>query len=589
MTVPAASPVVVPPDAPQGLSAFFEFQEFQNLSTGAKALPVVRLGWEPAQAETYLLKGYRAWRWEGSDKTAQPVAGSDKTPLLEEKVLDRDVALGKAYAWKVEAIDAKGNTGSPSEPVRLDLAKLPDALLAPHAPEGLTALPGRNQISLQWQASADAADPVSHYVVYRSAGSPRNTTPPASTEIGQDIWAIHAKDAPPVIGQRYTYWVRTVDSAGRHSEPSSPVSGWITGTLPPEPPRKLTVKAGPEEIRLSWEAALPGTAPISEYHVHRKQGIWQKNFNGKSGAQTSLTDKGLDPGIETFYEVRAVDVEGNTSAPVSVSAIPQPAAFIRDAVILMPTAYCKDEKKDSGLNLGGMLSIFVGSFYESFNRAGIDETALVQPLWVVTASGDVKWNFLAESRWTPALAGGLYLGSVLSTGQAAAAQSSTQSISSSDKNATNILGSIFAVASKTLGHRTALHAGLMRGHIADDLVPALPPSWELTLRHLSPGGEISELLPKLVDPNILDTLDAPPNLLFSGLQVPFTVPLGFSRWRTGLRAEVMAPFQPGLERLPYLVNFHVDNLPLFNQFMLSYFRFPAGYEIVAFLNVYQSL
>jgi hypothetical protein len=144
------------------------------------------------------------------------------------------------------------------------------------------------------------------------------------------------------------------------------------------------------------------------------------------------------------------------------------------------------------------------------------------------------------------------------------------------------------VASKSFGPRRAVHFGFMRGSMAEDFVRKLPPSWELTIRHLTPGGDVADLLTSLVDPSIPVTVDSSPDLFFAGLQLPFTVPLGFGSWRTGLLAEALAPYRvEGDDKLPWMVNFHVINMPLFSadQFMFSYFKFYQGYEIAGFYNV----
>ena len=97
-------------------------------------------------------------------------------------------------------------------------------------------------------------------------------------------------------------------------------------------------------------------------------------------------------------------------------------------------------------------------------------------------------------------------------------------------------------------------------------------------------------------------------MFYFGLQFPFTVPLGFTNWRTGLRLEVLLPVAWGAEypddenptnplakdtgtedanpvrQLPHLINIHIDNLPLFG-FEFGLFEFTGGYEVIAFYHI----
>jgi hypothetical protein len=164
---------------------------------------------------------------------------------------------------------------------------------------------------------------------------------------------------------------------------------------------------------------------------------------------------------------------------------------------------------------------------------------------------------------------------------------------------------VYAVLSKHFipsNPDAAVHAGIMYGKLADDLDTAPTPSWMWpTLRHLLPSGDYPTLYSRFVDPAFDQVVGQAPDMAFFGLQFPFTVPLGFTRWRSGLRLEAMFPlawdaeYPPNVtatetengnpaSQLPYLINIHVDNLPLFG-FEFGLFEFSGGYEVIAFYHI----
>jgi hypothetical protein len=144
-----------------------------------------------------------------------------------------------------------------------------------------------------------------------------------------------------------------------------------------------------------------------------------------------------------------------------------------------------------------------------------------------------------------------------------------------------------------------LHGGVLVGGLANGISEALPTDWQLTARHLLPGGDLPTLMSRFLNPKLGAQVAQAPHMAFGGVQVPFTVPLIFTQWRTGLRLEYMAPLPIGAEyapsnlpapafdpatQLPWMLNVHVDNLPLFG-FEFGYFHIPGGFQLIAFYHI----
>jgi hypothetical protein len=573
----SAKALVLPPGPPSALTASFSFMDSAQGLT-----PSVNLSWEASAAQTFLLAGYVITRQEAGGNT-QVVSGTDKNPWPDESFRDLGVGLEKTYTWRVWSVDAKGNSSEASSPVSLDLASLPESLLLPEAPKGLTARGGRNQVSLRWSRPRTTAEPISRYLVFRSdPGS-------LPSGEGQTSWAEDFLDTPPAKAQLYDYWVRSVDAKGRNSPSSLSATAEASGTVLPGAPKALTAKVEVAKVKLSWEASVPGTAAVSEYLVQRRRpdGTWHDFPPKMPSYALSFSEGGLDADRPVLYQVLAVDAEGNTSKPSQVEAQPLPPRFVRNAIILMPTAYLSGEESGPGLGFNLGASYYIGNFYEYYQnpKLGRVQTPLLSRTNVGTGTLDLKWCVQGDRGLAPALGSGIYLISILSGNQASQDVSQSLGASSSSGSNSPTLGGAYFVLSKTLAKRTAVHLGYLRGRLAESLVRLAPPSWELTLRHMSPGGDVADLFSNLVDANLGIPTGSSPDLLFGGTQVPITVPLWVTSWKTGLSAEFLAPFGGG-EKTPFMLNFHVINMPFFGaeQFMFSYMKYFQGYQISGFVH-----
>ena len=583
----AAGAATLPPDTPQGLSGAFRF-------AGAGAKPSLDLGWEPSFPRSYLLLGYRIYRREGGvSGTATTLGSTDRGPWQDNHYSDSEqLDMGKAYAYQVQAVDAKGNSSGMSAPCAFDLATVPSEQVAPLPPKGLTARAGRSSLRLAWQPSMGRASALSDYLVFRATGAatlPKLARPLTITS------ATEVDDTPPAEAQPYTYVVCARDIQGRISSASLTLTTGATGTLPPAPPSKFTALAGEIRVDLSWQAAEPGTAPVSAYLVTRyapdaKPHDFLPIPAAVSKTSYTLGDGDLDAKALYRYSVRTQDLEGNTSEAVYVAAFTLPERLDKSNVILMPTAYSSDQEHDLGVNLNVAFSYFIGALYESYDDPVSERTKInfFQPVRIGTFSIDVKDCFYPDHELLPGLAAGYYTMALINTSQPASGSSQQAGVSSSGNSQTfDTMGGAYLVGSKRLGQWATLHAGAMLGNLANDVTGAAPQAWGPTLRHMLPGDNIPDLFPQLIDSglSVSGTAQATtPYLGYVGFQAPFSLPLGFTTWHSAMRAEFISPIPDGKESwLPWMVNLHFDHLPLFG-FEFSYFHFYQGYQVLAFYH-----
>ncbi|HXC63139.1 MAG TPA: hypothetical protein VNZ67_02215, partial [bacterium] len=172
---------------------------------------VVQLAWPAAEPGNYLIKGYHVLRAASGSPDYQTRSGDGPLPGLS---FSDAVDLGKAYAYKVEAVDVKGRPGARSPAFKIDLADVPDALLAPPAPQGLTATSKRSTVALSWNPMSAWLAPVSDYRVFRARhpgdldGAAPLTLPATASSF---------EETPTARGKDWWYAVQVEDQAGRLS------------------------------------------------------------------------------------------------------------------------------------------------------------------------------------------------------------------------------------------------------------------------------------------------------------------------------------------------------------------------------------
>lgn len=411
-------------------------------------------------------------------------------------------------------------------------------------------------------------------------------------------------DSPSAQKKDYYYAVSTLDQDGHESPMSLTVLARATGPLPPSEPSDLTATSKTEQVLLNWEPAAQGTSDLSGYILDRRTADsehWRKV--ALLGVSTTSYSDSVDGGQAYIYRLAAFDAVGSTGNATYIGASPLAKVLNNTLIITMPTAYAANKGYDTGFNLNIIFDFYVGSLFESYTSpiTSQSQSSIFQELEIGTMTLDFKYAFLNDEGWVPGFAVGLYTSALIGFG---GGTGTTVGISSSG-GGLSTLGDVYAVMSKRFmpsNPGAVVHAGIMHGDLAGEMTQSPIPTWAWpTLGHLMPGGSTPYLLSSFVDPSLGQTVGQSPNMAYFGLQFPFTVPLGFTRWRSGLRIEGLFPMAWEAQypqnvantatengnpasQLPYLINIHIDNLPLFG-FEFGLFEFTGGYELIAFYHI----
>ncbi len=172
------------------------------------------------------------------------------------------------------------------------------------SPAGLTATPGRDQVSLRWDAAAGAA---ATYNLKRSA-----TPAGPFTVIAANIIKPVCTDTALSGGETFSYVV-SLSKDGRESPDSAPVSV----TLAPSAPANLSVTYEKRKTLVTWSASHGAQS----YTLKRATSVEGPYSVVKSSlAETTYTDGGLSGGRTYYYIVSAANAGGESpvSTPASV-------------------------------------------------------------------------------------------------------------------------------------------------------------------------------------------------------------------------------------------------------------------------------
>lgn len=207
---------------------------------------------------------------------------------------DSGLRGGTSYCYKVLAIDASGNRSSEAGPA---CVTTPD-ILPPTAPDRVIAtVQPPDTVVLSWSASEDDAGPVLYEVL---DGNDVVAT------VTETTWT-HSNAEP----RKHRYSARAVDRAGNRSVDAPPTVVSLTDLEPPSTPTDVKLSSQvPTQITVQWAASTDNRG-VDRYEVVAADKIVA------SAAGTSAIVPSLSDWQEHCFAVRAVDSEGNKSAPTA--------------------------------------------------------------------------------------------------------------------------------------------------------------------------------------------------------------------------------------------------------------------------------
>ncbi|MFH1032654.1 MAG: hypothetical protein V1767_08860 [Chloroflexota bacterium] len=254
------------------------------------------------------LSGYNVYRSLTSGGSYSQINGSLVT---SSNYTNTGLYGGGTYYYKVTAVDNVSAESGFS-----NIANANAANVAPSAPTGLTATPGNEQISLDWNDNVETD--IAGYNVYRSTISGG----PYSKINGSLVTSSNYTNTGLYGGGTYYYVVRAQDNGSLESGNSNQASATATN-IAPAAPTGLAATPGNEQISLDWNDNVE--TDIAGYNVYRgtvSGGPYSK-INGSLVTSSNYTNTGLYSGGIYYYVVRAQDngsLESGNSNQASATA-----------------------------------------------------------------------------------------------------------------------------------------------------------------------------------------------------------------------------------------------------------------------------
>ena len=231
---------------------------------------------------------------------------------------------GTTYTFQVRAVNSFGNSAAATA-----VMATPDAA-APARPAGLVATAGNTQVTLTWTNPGDAT--ILEYQYQQKAGGAAFgdwTRLPGSTATTTSY-----RFGGLTNGTAYSYRLRALNRAGKHSVPSATVAATPQAALPAAP--VLTAVPKSRGVTLTWPTQFDGSITGYEYQYRVGAGAytsWQPARELRSGSSSPLYFSpphvyggagvygsnirqfpvgGLTAGTTHTFRIRAVNANGAT-------------------------------------------------------------------------------------------------------------------------------------------------------------------------------------------------------------------------------------------------------------------------------------
>ncbi|MDI6821236.1 MAG: fibronectin type III domain-containing protein, partial [Patescibacteria group bacterium] len=222
------------------------------------------------------------------------------------------------------------------------------ALGVPGKIENIAAAAGDKTVSLAWSAPDKGKAAITHYRIYRSAGSKKESF----LDLTKGLSYIDGNVENNVV---YYYWISAVNDIGE-GPLSSAVKvipkGLNANQVPLVQPTTVVFSAtapfvitnlasagGDSLISLAWSTPYNGGRTITHYKIYRRTANEAERFIANSYI-TVFTDFGLVNGVRYYYRVTAVNAIGESFYSNETSNIPRAITPVYQTIpVYQPISY----------------------------------------------------------------------------------------------------------------------------------------------------------------------------------------------------------------------------------------------------------
>lgn len=201
-----------------------------------------------------------------------------------------------------------------------DLRLLLTESATPGAPTAVVGTPGEDNVSISWTAPASTGiTPLTDYAIQYSSNGGTTWTDYVDA-VSTSTTAIVTLLVP---GTGYVFRVAARNSygLGDYSAPSAVIT---PQQLPPGAPTNVVGTSGDRQVVVTWTApSSAGTQPITDYHVEYSSDAganWTRFADGV-GTGTTATVTGLTNGTAYLFQVRAVNIRGESAWAQSAASV----------------------------------------------------------------------------------------------------------------------------------------------------------------------------------------------------------------------------------------------------------------------------
>ena len=220
---------------------------------------------------------------------------------------DTSVTNRTSYYYQATAVNANGESSGSNEAIGIPQATIPPA------PTKLFATTGSRAVGLIWTAAPGATS----YNVYRATFSGG-----LSTKIKIKSWlkTPGCNDSSVDKGTVYYYQVTAVNEQG---ESSGSNESMPQSAMPAAQP-KLSAAAGGGVVELTW-TAVPGATSYKVYRAAASGDLSAKTKIKSGIIGRDYNDSTVTAGIIYYYQVTAINAQGESGGSNEVKAMPSSA------------------------------------------------------------------------------------------------------------------------------------------------------------------------------------------------------------------------------------------------------------------------